>query len=63
VLGAGAGAVMGQYFCVRGHKAAQSLRVFVIHGADFIGAKIALLFYLGSFSVPVSAVVLWSHED
>lgn len=44
VLGAGAGAVVGQDFRVRGHKAAQNLRVFIVHGADFIAAKIALLF-------------------
>ena len=46
VLGAGAGAGVGQDFGVRRHKTAQGLRVFVVHGADFVGAKIALFFYL-----------------
>ena len=38
VLGAGAGAGVGQDFGVRRHKTAQGLRVFIVHGADFIGA-------------------------
>jgi hypothetical protein len=44
---------------VRGHKTAQSLRVFVIHGANFVTAKIALFFNLG---LSVFSVVRWSHE-
>ncbi len=47
VLGAGAGAVVRQNFGVRRHKTAQGLRIFIVHGANFVGAKITLFFYLG----------------
>ena len=60
MLGAGAGAVVGQNFGVRGHKAAQGLRVFVVHGANFVRAKITLFFNLG-LAVSVS-VVGWAHK-
>ncbi len=60
VLGAGAGAVVAQNFGVRGHKAAQGLRVFVVHSADFVRAKIALLFNLW---LAVSVVIGWAHRS
>ena len=47
VLGAGAGALVAQNFGMRRHKAAQGLAVFVVYRAQFIGAKVALLFYEG----------------
>jgi hypothetical protein len=53
VLWAGAGAGMVQDFGVRGHKAAQGLRVLIVHGRHFIAAEIALFFDQG---FPVSAV-------
>ena len=44
---------------MRGHKAAQGLRVFIVNDANFVGAKIALLFDVyGIFIV----VVRWSHK-
>jgi hypothetical protein len=60
VLGAGAGAVVGQNFGMRRHKAPQGLRIFVVYGADFVAAKIALFFNLG-LAVSVSVVVR-SHK-
>ena len=42
------------------HKAAQGLRVFIVHGAYFVGAKIALLFFHWP-GVSVS-VVVGSHK-
>jgi hypothetical protein len=46
VLGAGAGAVVRQNFGVGRHKAAQYLRVFVVHRGGFVATEKALLFYL-----------------
>jgi hypothetical protein len=57
VLGAGAGAVVGENFGVRRHKAPHYLRVFIIHGVHFIAAKIAKL-----FNVCLVIVVGWSHK-
>jgi len=55
VLGAGAGAVMAKNFCVRGHKAAQGLRVFIVNGCGFARAKITKFFY-------VWGIVCGSHK-
>ncbi len=60
VFGAGAGAVMVKNFAVRRHKAAQGLRIFIVYGADFVGAKIALLFNLRL--VVFIVVVVGSHK-
>jgi hypothetical protein len=56
VFWAGAGAVVAQDFRVRRHKSAQSLRVLKIHGADLVGAEIALFFY-GRL-----VVIGWTHN-
>lgn len=60
MLGAGAGAVVGQNFGMGRHKAAQGLAVFIVYGADFVGTKIALLFFHW-FAVSVS--VVGSHRN
>ena len=56
MLGTGAGAVVGQNFSVRRHEAAQGLRIFIIHGGNFVGTKVALFFYRRL------VVVNWSHR-
>ena len=52
VFGAGTGPVVAQNFCMRRHKTAQGLRIFIIYSVGLVGTKITLLFYLG-LVVPV----------
>lgn len=60
MLWAGAGASARQDLGVRGHKAAQGLRVFVVYSRDFVRAEIAdfLDWWL---IVLVIAIVVVSH--
>ena len=59
VLRAGAGAVVGQNFSVRRHEAAQGLSVFIVYSGNFVGTKIALLFF---YWLAVSVSIVRSHK-
>lgn len=45
VLWAAAGFLPVHYFCVRGHKAAQCLPVFIVYGRNLVCAEVAILLY------------------
>ena len=58
VLGAAASLFVGHDFGVGGHKAAQGLAVFVVHGGNFVGTEVAILLYHWN----VSIALLRSHK-
>lgn len=58
VLWAATGLFVGHDFGVRGHKAAQGLAVFVVHGGNFVGAEVAILLHHRN----VSVALLGSHK-
>jgi hypothetical protein len=58
VLWAATGLFVRHDFRVGGHKAAQSLAVFVVYSGNFVGAEVAILLYYWD----VSVALLGSHK-
>jgi hypothetical protein len=61
MLGTGASAAMGQDFGMGRHKTAQSLAIFVVYSANFVGTKVANFFDLG-LVIPLAITIIVRHE-